>query len=148
MTQIRPARASDIKVVLAIVTDSFTPYLERMDREPAPMLADYASHISAGNVWVAEADGQVVGVLVLLPAADHLLLDVVAVSPTAQGRGIGKLLLTFADDHARALGLDEVRLFTNEMMTENLTYYPRHGFVETHRAIDDGYRRVFFSKRL
>lgn len=148
MTQIRPARASDIKVVLAIVTDSFTPYLERMDREPAPMLADYASHISAGNVWVAEADGQVVGVLVLLPAADHLLLDVVAVSPTAQGRGIGKLLLTFADDHARALGLDEVRPFTNEMMTENLTYYPRHGFVETHRAIDDGYRRVFFSKRL
>jgi hypothetical protein len=32
-------------------------------------------------------------------------------------------------------------------MTENLTYYPRHGYTETHRAEQDGFRRVFFSKR-
>ncbi|KAB1642581.1 GNAT family N-acetyltransferase [Gulosibacter chungangensis] len=148
MLLIRPARASDAEVVLKILTDSFTPYLERMDRKPAPMLADYASHIAAGEVWVAEAESQVLGMLGLIPEADHLLLDVVAVSPTVQGQGNGKLLLKFTDEHARALGLDEVRLFTNEVMTENLTYYPRHGFVETHRAVDGEHRRDFFSKRL
>lgn len=38
--------------------------------------------------------------------------------------------------------------YTNEAMAENLAYYPRHGFAETHRATDHGYRRVFFTKRL
>jgi len=33
-------------------------------------------------------------------------------------------------------------------MTENLIYYPRHGYVESHRAEHDGFRRVFFRKRL
>jgi hypothetical protein len=31
-------------------------------------------------------------------------------------------------------------------MTENLAYYARHGYVETHRAEHDGFRRVFFRK--
>jgi hypothetical protein len=33
-------------------------------------------------------------------------------------------------------------------MTENLAYYPRHGYAETHRAEQDGFRRVFFTKHL
>jgi hypothetical protein len=31
-------------------------------------------------------------------------------------------------------------------MTENLAYCPRHGYTETHRAEQDGFRRVFFTK--
>jgi hypothetical protein len=33
-------------------------------------------------------------------------------------------------------------------MTENLAYYPRHGYRETRRAEEQGFRRVFFSKTL
>jgi hypothetical protein len=33
-------------------------------------------------------------------------------------------------------------------MTENLAYYRRHGYTETHRAGQDGFRRVFFRKLL
>lgn len=57
-------------------------------------------------------------------------------------------MLDFADAQAREHGLAEVRLYTNEAMTENLAYYPRHGYVETRRATDHGYRRVFFTKQL
>ena len=39
-----------------------------------------------------------------------------------------------------------MRLYTNEAMTENLSFYPRHGYRETGRAVQDGFRRVFFSK--
>jgi hypothetical protein len=46
------------------------------------------------------------------------------------------------------MGLPEIRLYTNEAMTENLGYYPRRGYRETHRATQNGYRRVFFSKVL
>jgi GNAT superfamily N-acetyltransferase len=70
------------------------------------------------------------------------------VLPSAQGRGVGARLLALAEDQARARGLGEIRLYTNEAMTENLAYYPSRGYAETHRAEQDGYRRVFFSKRL
>jgi ribosomal protein S18 acetylase RimI-like enzyme len=72
----------------------------------------------------------------------------VAVLPAAQGRGIGGRLLGLAEQHARSLGLGEIRLYTNEAMTENLAYYRRHGYTETHRAEQDGFRRVFFRKLL
>ena len=41
---------------------------------------------------------------------------------------------------------NEIRLYTNEVMTENLSYYPNQGFTETHRAMDAGYHRVYFSR--
>ncbi|WP_229837150.1 hypothetical protein, partial [Dactylosporangium sucinum] len=39
-----------------------------------------------------------------------------------------------------------MRLYTNEAMTEDLAYYSRRRYVETHRAEQDGLRRVFFRK--
>jgi hypothetical protein len=51
-----------------------------------------------------------------------------------------------AEDRARHHGLGEMRLYTNEAMTENLAYYGSRGYAETHRAEQDGYRRVFFRK--
>ena len=39
-------------------------------------------------------------------------------------------------------------IYTNAAMTENLAYYPRHGYTQTHRAQLDGFQRVFFRKRL
>jgi ribosomal protein S18 acetylase RimI-like enzyme len=95
-----------------------------------------------------QRDDVVIGLLVLKLESDHLLLNNLAVSPNAQGTGIGAQLLDFADSYAREHGRAEVRLYTNEAMTENIAYYPRHGFVETYRATDHGYRRVFFTKHL
>ncbi len=69
-----------------------------------------------------------------------------AVLPAAQGRGIGARLLALAEDHARGPGLSEIRLYTNESHDENLACYTRHGYTETHRAEQDGFRRVFLRK--
>jgi GNAT superfamily N-acetyltransferase len=68
------------------------------------------------------------------------------VAPDAQGHGYGRLLLERAERDAAEGGLAEVRLYTNEAMTENLTFYPRHEYRETGRAVEDGFRRVYFSK--
>ena len=69
-----------------------------------------------------------------------------AVLPAAQGRGVGARLLALAEEHACGLGLGEVRLYTNEAMTENIAYYTRHGYAETRRYEQDGFRRVFFAR--
>jgi ribosomal protein S18 acetylase RimI-like enzyme len=110
------------------------------------MIADYAQAVRDGRVWVAVDNRVLVGLAVLILQPDHLLLENIAVSPSAQGQGIGTRLLALAEDHARRHGMSEVRLYTNEAMTENLAYYLRRGYIETHRAEQDGFRRVFFRK--
>ena len=125
---------------------AYEGYVPRMGREPAPMQVDYVEVVARGHAWVAEKRGRILGLLVLEPADGYLLLDNVAVAPDSRGTGIGSQLLKLAEKEARSLGLAEVRLYTNEVMTENLDYYPRRGYLETHRAVQDGYRRVFFAK--
>jgi hypothetical protein len=56
--------------------------------------------------------------------------------------------MALAESEGRRLELTEIRLYTNEAMTENRAYYPRHGYTETRRAEQGGFRRVFFRKRL
>ena len=149
MTQIRPARAEDADAVSAVAKAAFSPYIGRLgDIEPWPMHVDYAEKIGLGHTWVAEDAGTVVGLLVLEPHDDHLLLDVIGVAPGHQGTGLGHRLLDVADQQARSLGLPEVRLYTNVVMTENVAYYPRRGYVETHREQIGPYHRVFFTKVL
>jgi ribosomal protein S18 acetylase RimI-like enzyme len=145
---IRPANATDVPAVQAVVRAAYAMYVPRIGREPAPMSADYAALVAAGETWVAVEDGQVAGVLVIRPADGDLLLENVAVDPAHQGRGYGRALISFAEGRARELGLDAVELYTNEAMIENLALYPRLGFVETGRRAEDGYRRVFFRKRV
>ena len=73
------------------------------------MRTDYAAAIAEGAVWV-ETDPDLVGVLVLRTEPDHLLLENVAVRPDAQGRGIGRAMIDFAERRARDLAFLEVRV--------------------------------------
>ena len=126
--------------------EAYAPYVPRIGREPAPMTADYADLIGRSEVWVADEAGRVVGVLVLRPGATGLLLENVAVVPERQGRGIGRVLIAFAERKARDLGLTEISLYTNERMVENIHLYRKLGYVETDRRVEDGFARVFFRK--
>ncbi len=128
--------------------EAYALYVPRIGREPAPMAADYAELVARCEVWVAAEGDEIVGVLVLRPEPGSLFLENVAVAPSRQGRGIGSALLAFAEDQARGLRLPEVTLYTNEAMTENLSFYPARGYVETERRFDEGFHRVFFRKLL
>jgi predicted N-acetyltransferase YhbS len=145
---IRPATEVDAPALRQIAVAAYQRYMPRIGRAPAPMAADYAAAVRRGQAWVAAEDGAVAGFIILIAKPGYLLLENVAVQPVAQGRGIGARLLGLAEEHARTLGLPEIRLYTNEAMTENLAYYPRHGYTETHRACQDGFHRVFFRKQL
>lgn len=115
---------------------------------PAPMTDDYVALIARQFVSVTVAHDRVAGVIVMWAVTDHLHIDNLAVDPTHRGRGVGQLLLSHADETARANGLGEIRLYTNEAMTENLGYYQRRGFTETDRRIEHGYHRVYFTRRV
>lgn len=112
------------------------------------MLDDYRALIAAGRVHVAEHEGGVQGVLVLIPQDGAMLLDNVAVAPGVQGLGLGRRLLQFAERAARALGYRSIVLYTHEAMTENVRLYSRIGYAETHRAEEKGFRRIYMAKPL
>jgi N-acetylglutamate synthase-like GNAT family acetyltransferase len=145
---IRSATPGDIDAIHDLVQRAYSVYIPRIGARPQPMDDDYALLVDAGEVWVADRDGGVAGVLVLITASDHVLVHNIAVSEAFRGRGLGSALLRFAERHARDQGLPEVRLFTNIMMTENLAYYPRRGYRRTREVEVDGFRRVYFSKRV
>lgn len=145
---IRPAAAADRVAAEKIVRDAYAIYLERMDKPPGPMFDDYAALIDDGAVSLADEDGDVRAIIVLLPQPDHLLLDNIAVRPDCQGSGLGRRLIAFAEAEARRLGFTEVRLYTHVTMVENIALYTRLGFVETGRGRENGYDRVFMTKRL
>jgi predicted N-acetyltransferase YhbS len=144
----RDAVPSDQVAVEACVQAAYQPYIERMSTPPAPMLADYRALIERGLVSVATIDGVVCGVIVMWPEIDHFYVDNVAVDESSRGCGLGRMLLNDAERAAAAAGRQEIRLYTNAAMHENLGYYPRRGYAETHRATNSGYERVYFSRRL
>ena len=145
---IRPAVEGDVPAIEALVREAYAMYVPRIGREPAPVTADHAGLVAAGRTSVVEADGEVAGVIVLIPGSDHLVVENVAVSPRMQGRGLGRELMAFAERRAAELGMAELRLYTNQLMTENLALYPALGYTETGRRVEDGFARIYFSKRI
>jgi ribosomal protein S18 acetylase RimI-like enzyme len=143
-----PARDNDGDAMRALAHDAYGRYVARIGREPGPMTADYSAIVASGNAQLVWDDGVLLGMLVTQVETDALLIENVAVSPAAQGSGLGSALLIEAERLARQHGLRDIRLYTHEAMTENLAFYARRGFVETHRATDDGFTRVFLTKRL
>ena len=148
MPALRPARPEDAPSVTALVRAAYARWVPRLGREPAPMTEDDPGLIAAGAVSLLEEAGQLLGVLVLIPEADALLIENVAIAPDAQGRGLGGLLLAEAERVAREIGRRRVRLYTNAAMTENIGFYARRGFVETRRATEHGLHRVYMEKPL
>ena len=148
MITVRPAGEADASTLRKIATAAYQRYVPRIGRAPAPMTADYTTAVRLGQAWVAVENGEVAGFVILIPQPGYLLLENVAVQPAAQGRGIGARLMALAEEQACRLRRSEIRLYTNEAMTENLAYYPRHGYIETHRAEQDGFHRVYFSKHI
>ncbi len=145
---IRPALPKEAAALTALVEAAYGHYVARIGRRPGPMEDDYAARIAAGQAWVAEGDAGPVGLLVLEDQPDALLLDNVAVAPEAQGRGIGRALIAFAEAEARRRGHRQIRLYTHVLMTENIALYTRLGFAETGRVSEKGFQRVYMEKPL
>jgi ribosomal protein S18 acetylase RimI-like enzyme len=143
---LRRANAADLPAIKAVIDAAYARYLTRMDKPPGPMLRDYGPSVEDGTTWVAGSP--VTAVLTLYPGDDHMLIENIAVDPTAQGRGLGRALMGFAEQEAARLGLTRMTLYTHEVMTENQAIYTHLGYTEVERRTEDGYRRIYMEKWL
>ncbi|KAG8167276.1 hypothetical protein KVR01_002965 [Diaporthe batatas] len=147
---IEKALPSDAEAIKQIVIAAYSKYVPRMGgQKPAPMIANYHAIITSHSQEVfalrRHEDGKVMGSILLSDPGDgSVKVNNLVVDQAAQGRGYGTLLMAFAERMARDRGRAALTLFTNEKMTENIVMYPRMGFVEVERKVEDGYSRVYF----
>src|SRR5215469_10509145 len=143
---LRRATPGDLPAIRALIDAAYARYLSRMDKPPAPMSRDYAASVGAGTTWVTGCP--LTDVLTLYPRDEHMYVENIAVDPGAQGRGLGRALMEFAEREAARRRLSRMALVTHEAMTENQAIYARLGYVEIERRSEDGYRRIYMEKPL
>jgi ribosomal protein S18 acetylase RimI-like enzyme len=145
---IRQAQQVDHDAIVACVQSAYTPYITRIGKKPAPMLAQYTSRIERSVVYVLSLAEGIQGVLVMMPQERNMFVENVAVEPRFQGQGLGRVLMSFVEQQTRIKQLEEIRLYTHELMTESLHFYYYLGYEEEERRTEDGYRRVYLRKVL
>jgi GNAT superfamily N-acetyltransferase len=97
---------------------------------------------------VIEADGEIIALVECIREPDHLLIENLAVAPAHQGKGHGRRLMAHAEGLARALGFDQVRLYTNTLFATNVTFYKQLGYrVDVETAFKGGFV-VHMSRRI
>jgi ribosomal protein S18 acetylase RimI-like enzyme len=140
VSALRRATRDDLPAVTALQRAAYAKNRSILGVEPLPLLADYGQVFSDYEVYLAERDGALDGVLILEPRPDDLLIWSVATAPEAQGRGVGNRMLAFAETRARELGRTCIRLYTGQPLTFNIAWYTRHGYA--HESTEDMGDRV------
>lgn len=142
----RRAGPADAAIVAAITDAAYAKWVPVIGRKPSPMLADYNAAVRDHLIELAYLDDIAVGLIELISAADHLLLENIAIDPAAQGRGVGRRLMQRFEQHAIEMGLPVVRLYTNKAFATNLDFYRRLGYaIEREEPFKEGFT-VYFAK--
>lgn len=123
-----PATAEDAEAIRSLTREAYSKWVPVIGCEPLPMIADYTEAVQKHRIDLLYLDGKLVALIEMVPQADHLLIENVAVSPAFQRRGLGRKLLTHAEQVAALLGLSVIKLYTNRLFTENLRLYQKFGY--------------------
>lgn len=130
--QIRLAAAEDADAIAAILLEAFSQFESDYTPEAfvvvTPKADEIATRFDEGPMWVAVKDDEVVGTVSVLPEPEWLYIRSMAVSPKAQGLGIGYRLLDAVEECAIANGFDRLFLYTTYFSTGAIQLYEKHGF--------------------
>lgn len=139
---IRPAVPEDHEAVAAIIAQvqqmhvDWRPDIYRPNDDLLPLEA-FAEECAKGLAFVAEGDGQVVGVLEVVfrhietPAhvtRDIVFVDTMAVDEPFRGRGVGRAFFDYLKKLKEEKQLDGIELQVNAKNTAALRMYEKCGF--------------------
>jgi GNAT superfamily N-acetyltransferase len=122
-----PAQPADLEPLVALRIEAMRESLERIGRfDPLRARERFVSGFVPECTRHIVVGGERVGLVVVKPQWDGLLLDHLYIRPAFQGRGIGAavLALVFAEADARAQPLRVSAL----ARSDSNRFYLRHGF--------------------
>jgi ribosomal protein S18 acetylase RimI-like enzyme len=144
----RQATFNDMSDIWRLVYHAYSTYIPLLGRTPPTFTEDFDRHVALGNLWIVQHVDGVHAMVVLTPMLDHLLIQALCVDPAHQGRGLGRMLLSFSEQRAQQLGTPELRLYTNSVMARNIKIYRKWGFKQTHLELYDWGTKVHMRKIL
>jgi len=147
MKDLRRARPDETEKIAAFQRAAYESNRAILDVEPIPLKADYIKILSEYEVLLyEETEGGLAGVLILESRPDDLLIWSIATAPDARGSGLGNRLVAAAETRARELGKCTLRLYTGELLVNNIAWYQRRGYaIERTEALSD--RRIVHMKK-
>ncbi len=145
---LRRAVPADAAAIRELTRAAYAKWVPIIGREPRPMMADYDAAVRDHLIDLLYVDDRLTALIEMISAADHLLIENLAVLPAGQGGGHGRRLLAHAEALAASLGLPELRLYTNKAFVANVQLYLRLGYqVDREEAFMNGVA-VYMSKLL
>ena len=129
---IRPARAEEMQTALQLVVRSINDLTERHGFGPMASArpADFqlfSLKDDPDGLWIAEADGEIVGFTFSWVNDDFWFLAELFISPARQGDGIGGALMARTFEHASKAGARNRALITFAFNTVSQGLYIKHG---------------------
>lgn len=125
---LRQASPSDAAAIRSLTRDAYAKWVPLINREPTPMTADYDIAVREHRFELLFLDGALAGLIETIEEDDQLLVENVAVAPKHQRQGFGRMLLAHAEEIARKLGKNRLRLYTNQRFAENIRIYKQLGY--------------------
>ena len=127
---LRRAKTNDVPAIVALLNEAFAMEWDFIDRARTHA-AEIAQYLGAGVFLVADAeDGSLASCMYLEPRGDRVYLGMLAVSPSQQGRGLGRQMMAAAEQHARSLGCHALDIRIINLRTELPPFYRALGFVD------------------
>ena len=129
---IRPGRDEDGAGYLDLIDACWREYEAAPDvRGEIPEIGALATALAGrgGMLWTAEEAGRVLGMVCTYPAEDGWHLSRMYVAASERGSGLGRDLLVFAEDHARAAGAKRMVLWSDVLFLRAHAFYEKHGYV-------------------
>ncbi len=145
---VREARAEDVPRIAALIAmGNASRPMTAAEAEAEGRLPAYAEAFArvaaseANHLFVAEADGRVVGTyqLTVLPGIAERgrtrgKIESVHVDPTLRGTGVGAVMMRHALEVARQVGIGLIELSSNKSRTDAHRFYERLGFAKSHEG--------------
>lgn len=144
----RTAGANDASAIRTLTRAAYAKWVPLLGREPLPMAADFDAAVLRHRIDLAYASDQLVGLIEMIAAPEHLTIENVAVHPDHQGQGFGRALLLHAETVAKIRNKPALKLYTNSLFIANISLYLMSGYkIDRHEPFRGG-TMVHMSKYL
>ena len=101
---IRRGTVADVAAITALTRSAYAKWVPLISREPLPMRADYSAAIKDHRFDLLFVDSDLAALIETVLRDGDLLIENVAVAPSFQKRGFGRLLIAHAEQMAAQAG--------------------------------------------
>jgi len=127
---IRLATAADIAAIISITNAAFAveTFLDGTRTDAAGL----AAMMQKGQFLVAEQrPGHIIASVYIELRGTRAYFGMLAVDPSQQGKGVGRVMVEAAEDHCREQGCSAMDITVLSLRPELPPYYRKLGYVET-----------------